>query len=325
MGAPGRIGAVRRLLLASLALTWAAPTAPALGSDLEGLARRFAPVLRQDTASDQDYITNFDFDGDWDGSNNWEHQPLFPMRAYVYWSGLETTTHAYLVYAWFHPRDYSRWQIYGRLFGRSGAHENDLEGALLVIDKTTEHVVVMETVWHGRLLKYAVDPSFRPRPGVETHGGLPFDGDRPILEIEANGHGVLAWSGDDFRGGDGVIYRLGPEAGVPEGHDVEEVSYRLLDIESTLWSRRFDVGEGSTYGDAARFGTETIGHRFEGHNFGAHVARPPWGWEDDLTEIPAGAFFFDPARMVQLHFDTPVRFAVDYHPNPFTPVSVAAQ
>ncbi len=47
----------------------------------ESLARHYGPVIHQGAASDQDYITALDFDGDWIGNNNWENQPTFTTQS----------------------------------------------------------------------------------------------------------------------------------------------------------------------------------------------------------------------------------------------------
>jgi hypothetical protein len=74
------------------------------------VAARFAPTFYQALGDKprSDYITNFDFDGDWRGDNNWEHvdDKSFPLRAYIYYSVSETQTHFFVHYAVFHPRDY---------------------------------------------------------------------------------------------------------------------------------------------------------------------------------------------------------------------------
>ena len=74
------------------------------------IAAAFAPTFYQALGDKprSDYITNFDFDGDWRGDNNWEHtdDKNFPLRAYIYYSVSETQTHFLIHYAVFHPRDY---------------------------------------------------------------------------------------------------------------------------------------------------------------------------------------------------------------------------
>jgi hypothetical protein len=74
------------------------------------IAASYAPVFRQalgDTAR-FDYITRFDFDGDWVGDNNWDNagDANTPLPAVVYYNVTETDTHFFVHYSAFHPRDY---------------------------------------------------------------------------------------------------------------------------------------------------------------------------------------------------------------------------
>jgi len=302
-------------LLFGLALAAAAPA-----GDLGPLARIFAPVIHQDTANDQDYITAFDFDGDWNGGNNWENQDDFPLRAVVYWAGLETATHVYLTYAWFHPRDHAKHQRWGSLIGRSGAHENDLEGAWLVLRKREGRVwpVLLETIFHSHFRKYVLDPTLTPRTGIEfEETRVRFEGLHPVVEVESHGHGVTAWDGDDFPGGDGVIYRVGDVAEEPEHDDDRDVSYRLVPIEESLWTRRFSLGEEGTFAKADDFGEMRYGYAFRGYDYGKHKAHAPWGWTDASTDLPRGTHFFDPARWLLAHVHPPGPVAVRVPDHPF--------
>ena len=81
------------------------------------IAARFAPVFRQALGSSPryDYITAFDFDGDWQGDNNWENaaDDRYAMSATVYFNVSETLTHYYIHYAAFHPRDYKGGNVSG--------------------------------------------------------------------------------------------------------------------------------------------------------------------------------------------------------------------
>lgn len=89
------------------------------------LAAYWAPVWYQDTDDadpDADYITSFDFDGDFNGSNNWENQPNYPLPGYIYYWTMETDTHWFIGYAAFHPRDWAHILLFDT------QHENDMEG-----------------------------------------------------------------------------------------------------------------------------------------------------------------------------------------------------
>ena len=46
------------------------------------LAEYYAPVVYQESRSAiLDYITRFDYDGDWNGSNNWRNAYRYELRA----------------------------------------------------------------------------------------------------------------------------------------------------------------------------------------------------------------------------------------------------
>jgi hypothetical protein len=125
------------------------------------LAHFHAPILFQDTETrgqsqdesnpasvDQpiqrrgDFITRFDFDGDWNGLNNWansarrppaDHRKDTKMRAYLYYSVVETETHYFINYCAFHPQDREP------RCTDVECHENDLEGGLHVVRKGPEN------------------------------------------------------------------------------------------------------------------------------------------------------------------------------------------
>ncbi|MFM9277658.1 hypothetical protein [Paenibacillus jiagnxiensis] len=94
------------------------------------MAYRWAPVHIQDTDSsdyDADYLSAIDFDGEWDTSNNWENQPadVNRLQGTAYYSIVETSTHWFIMYAFYHPRDWTDFLFFGL-----DEHENDLEGEL---------------------------------------------------------------------------------------------------------------------------------------------------------------------------------------------------
>ena len=109
MTLPGLIAAL------SLIFTVSLPSRSMVSSQNSNLndadiASHFAPIFYQALGDKprSDYITNFDFDGDWKGNNNWENlaNTEFPLKAYIYYSVAETATHFFIHYAVFHPRDY---------------------------------------------------------------------------------------------------------------------------------------------------------------------------------------------------------------------------
>jgi hypothetical protein len=164
----------------------------------EELAYRWAPVWYQDindAFKRGDYITKFDYDGNWIGNDNWDNIHDFPLNGYVYYSVVETYTHWFLGYYDFHPRDWSASEI------SAAQHENDLEGVLIVVSKdssTWGTFFRMVTAAHWWLYPY------------NTATFYPFeDVGHPVAFVEDSGHGVYGgkdWDSSGFPGGDGVIY-----------------------------------------------------------------------------------------------------------------------
>ncbi len=323
------------------------------------VAARFAPVFYQGLGSQprHDYITNFDFDSDWRGDNNWAHadDPHFPQKAYIYYAVSETATHLFIHYAVFHPRDYKGGVTRGRLLSdllnetvqRSGkydptglaakatvAHENDMEGCLVIVAKQGDdlaraHVVYIETVAHNHFLKYTVTAG-------DAHV-VSLDGQHPQLYVEAKGHGIGAYLATGRHNAQKGLLRYSYEghADAPAPH-AETVSYDLLPLLTTLWPRA-QHGVGETYGAAFDYGRALVtvaltggrtqarpvqlgkvGTAFLGRVGGHNIARPPWGWFDiSERHEPRGTWFFDPARTVKRHFNLGDDFPVAYVWQPF--------
>ena len=95
------------------------------------LVEHYAPFVAQETwfQPKSDYLARFDLDGDWKGDNNWANAERGSSQAYVHYAVMETDTHWFLVYNFFHPRDYSDKCVAGT------CHENDNEGLILTVAK----------------------------------------------------------------------------------------------------------------------------------------------------------------------------------------------
>jgi hypothetical protein len=292
-----------------------APSPPALAaaSDFE-LAYHWAPVHYQDTDStdaDADFLTAVDYDGDWQADNNWEGQDDDPGRltGAVYYSVVETATHWFVDYAFFHPRDWC-----DRPFCElAESHENDMEGLVLAVRKDGSEfgrLEAMVTVAHTNFYSY-VPPGGTYLGGQEDIDGTivpqAFDGtaDRPTTFQEAKGHGAHAWGGGEFPGGDGVVYYPSRTASeVPSDGNDREVAYRLVDVfgGGGLWERR---GDPETF---AAFGT------FRGDDGSDNAANASWGWDDsdDGPDLQGGEHATDPAKLVAIYFSNLGDFGRDY-------------
>lgn len=327
------------------------------------IAMRFAPIFYQAIGPQRrsDYITNFDFDGDWRGDNNWANAEnrRFHLRAYVYYGVTETLTHFFIHYAVFHPRDYkggSRGTLLSEVL-RQGvkrgaarldptgmaedgafAHENDMEGCLVVVAKNGNDlqraaVAYVETLAHNRFLKYVPD-------GTTVEGSEPvrLEEQRPLLYVEPKGHGIKSYetSKKSTERTDILVYKFTGSAADPEGQSEKTVGYELLPLYETLWQRA-QGGVNETYGatydytnlsvNVAQKSGQTVtrqinlgvlGAAFSGKVGAKNMARPPWGWFDRNERGEwTGQWFFDPAQTIKRHFNPNGNFSLAYLHAPF--------
>ncbi|CAL9673529.1 hypothetical protein SUDANB105_07701 [Streptomyces sp. enrichment culture] len=82
----------------------------------QAVAHWWAPVHFQDVDTSgetseggkSDYLAAYNFDGDLNGRNNWESITESPLAANVWYSMVEETEdYGYLLYTFFHPRDWA--------------------------------------------------------------------------------------------------------------------------------------------------------------------------------------------------------------------------
>ena len=292
------------------------------------LAYRWAPIHSQDVdvtggsgvGGKADFITNIDFDGEWDTLNNWENTDNHPLRAYVYYSVVATRTHWFIVYAFYHPRDWSDLPVVGGL----DEHENDLEGVLAIVkrpaafsnDDLGEFLGIV-TVFH--LDFFSFTPSGSPlTDGDESIDGTVnmsnFDGvPHPRTAQEATGHGIKVPPHVRIRGGGGIKYFPKGFAQQPANANDRDVGYELVNIfdGGGLWDRR---NNSETFHS---FGT------FRGDNGADNSAHAPWAWDDhnDGSSLQGGEIALDPAKLVQKYFDGLGNFDRTYTYNAYRNIS----
>ena len=347
------------------------PSAPVASYGSEDVDRQiaatFAPVFYQGLGSRPryDYITNFDFDRDWRGDNNWANagNAHFPLLAYIYYSVAETPTHYFITYAVFHPRDYKggkrrgpvlsqaieagvsalgRFDPTGRAAEATLAHENDLEGCLVVAEKRGSRVQdarvqFVETLAHNRFLKY-MPRAVAPPDGVAR---IRLTGQHAELYIEPRGHGIRSRQPgrERKRAKDVLIYNYTGQAGNPSKRRGNSVGYALAPLQTTLWARALpgknqtyaeaheytellaaltaNRGAGSEPGNARGMTSGEIGSAFRGSVGGTNMARAPWGWFDGTErDRPLGEWFFDPAGTIKRHFKLGESFSTTYTHTP---------
>jgi hypothetical protein len=319
------VGALAALL--ALATPWprTARSQPASGD----LAFARAPIHYQDTDSTNyraDYIARVNYDGNWRADDNWEHLQRSPLFAHAYSSIVETCTHWFIVYAFYHPRDWSDTPF-------DQEHENDLEGFLAIVRKDGSPIGRLEgivTVFHDDFFSYT--PSGSPlRDGQEDidgrltlrmHEGV----SRPLTVQQAKGHGLKAWPfAGDFRGRqdeDGIIYYPSRTLSeVPQSGNDRVVRYRLIDVFAPggLWDHQLREA-GLSRGSAETFAAWGTFKGDEGGGCGSgtktckeDAAHAPWGWDDhDDGPVYGGEVALDPAHVTSVYFDGLRSFSTRY-------------
>jgi hypothetical protein len=208
------------LLTAFLTLALAGPNpAP---PDSSELLQHFAPIYCQEVGSrpKEDAITRFDFDGNQVGTDNWKNLDSSPTPAYVYGSVVSTATHHFLFYLFFHPRDV-------RTFCLTWVcHENDLEGALLVVRREPEgfgKAVLAQTLAHDFIFTR------------EMNGG-PF-----LIRSEAGKHGLHPLASLEEMRGPFLKYAPDSEAQDPRGASQGTFTYVILSTFDLFWKPQFEA------------------------------------------------------------------------------------
>jgi len=293
----------------------------------ERLAFRWAPIHYQDVdqtgdhaiGGRSDYITAIDFDkrdddDGWDTNDSWDNiaKPEYKAAAHIYYSVVATKTHWYILYAFFHPRDWTDNPIAIAL--DLDEHNNDLEGFLAVIKRPTAEgdpqygkLMTIVTAFHTDFYSYTPEHSPFKNGREDINGKVHFERylgeDHPVTAQEAKGHGLKAWPYVKLDG-DGIKYFPSLDtAGVPTGPDDRKVQYKLIDIFAPggLWDHRDDKRTFDSFG------------AFRGGG-----ANAPWGWDDgDDGPVARGEIAINPATLVKTYFSNLGEFSDVYESNPY--------
>jgi hypothetical protein len=291
------------------------------------LGLRWAPIHHQDVnrsgrhalGGAADYVTRFDFDGDFDPRNNWDNcgDPRYPLAAHAYFSVTETRSHWFLTYLFFHPRDWS-----SHFFETE--HENDAEGLLLAVERDGTRLGALRaavTVVHNDFYSYVPEGSPWQSGHEDIDGGLslmPFEGElHPVTAQQAETHALKAWPYYSIKREGLVYYPSLTQAEVPESPNDRQVRYRLLDLLEPrgLWARRSDP---TTFASFGSFAGNTTGGCGRGALWCTrNAAHAPWAWNDLDDAVPRGAMASDPALLLTRYFRIPERMSRSYRFNPF--------
>jgi lysophospholipase L1-like esterase len=324
--------------LAAVVVTHPASAAASTSTQRRELAEWWAPVHFQDTdttgetslGGKSDYLTSYDFDGDQNGRNNWENTDRFALAAHMYYSVVQTPSFTYLIYMFFHPRDWSD-GLLDNTDEDLTEHENDSEGALVIVaNDGSAHgsLKATITVAHSSFYSYVPDGSDFTAGAESIDGVLPTKGDphtdghaRPFTAQQPNTHAAWAENDltqlrDEYDHGDGVLYYAGGSAEVPESANDRDVQYTLTDIFAPggMWDSRNNTAlfatpthfagddSGNPYGAACGDGGVAGPGKGE---CDTDAASPPWGW-DDADDLPgAGYLATNPADLAFNYFNWP--------------------
>ena len=288
------------------------------------LAYHHAPVHYQDvdrTGSHgingkADYITAYDFDGDLNAKNNWNNiaNSSYKGNAVGYYSVVETTTHYFIIYAFFHPRDWT--DVFFLYY--FDEHENDLEGVLTIVKKDNSTYGKSQgivTVFHSDFYSYKASDSGLTDGNENIDGTLTTQNDNGITRFktaaEAKGHGIKAHSKLAPGGSDYVVYY--PSISTSEyPSDIYDrnVKYKLVDVFNAdgMWDQRFNT---SLFSNAKSFQKSV----------GSGTANAPWNWDDkddgDAQGLLAGGLAYYPAHLVDQYFNNLGNFSKTYIYNPY--------
>jgi len=159
------LGVLLQVTVSTAQLPTSFPNTPlALDVANKQIAKYFSPTIRHmvENVPDNglngraDLITSVFFDGNFNTGDNWDNlanysngpvQELDPLDPYVYYSVVWLEDHWVITYAFYHPRDYADnccWEN----------HENDLEGAIFVVNRNTQEVTNGATIWHEELFEF---------------------------------------------------------------------------------------------------------------------------------------------------------------------------
>jgi hypothetical protein len=187
------------------------------------------------------------------------------------------------------------------------AHENDLEGVLVVVAREggrEGRTVLVESFSHHRFR--ALLPAEAPREFATRAREVRLRDQRPILFIESRGHGVRE-SLRPRRNQALVAYQFAGRAEEPGEEFAGPVGYDLLPLYDTLWKHaldesranrafsRFQLYDQFALSDFFAAGPARVGTVLRGRKRGRNRASAPWAWKNNGVE---GQWFFDPARNV---------------------------
>ncbi len=269
------------------------------------LAEYWSPYIYQGTESHHDCITNFNFDENWWGYDNWENVECWPLRAYIYYAIIESDYHYFIYYMFFHPKDDGN-PAWNKIW--PDAHENDSEGCRIVIEKDGSYwgkLYCLETIAHTNKYRYYPD-------SIKIVNGHPAVYITPYKHAVYGVNRAKDYDCDYLHEGDcrifpsesgtGIIYHFaGRGAEIPAHINDRDVSYGLINLKNTIWAKRFGKPHKDCDYFVRRPGANPdakFGAKFGGDNHQAKsspcAATTPWNYKIGPPMYAGGRWFIDP-------------------------------
>ncbi len=185
-------------------------------SDYSHIAEKFSPIIFQEVdrgtktlahkpRGREDFISAVNYDGDLQANNNWENINNYPLLPVIYYSLLETSTHYFISYSIYHPRDWNRYPVF-RWMKPYSEHENDMENTQVVVRKAhneqPDKVILLLTQEHldsdfakqGQAIQSKGEARLFTDPILlfNATGEIDPQGTHAGIFVERKGHGIYS-------------------------------------------------------------------------------------------------------------------------------------
>lgn len=329
-------------------------------AELRTLAETWAPHIYQSLGEttgggpNADIPTTVNFDSNFKARDNKGKAVLASTKttATVHYNVVESQTHYFITYSMYYPvRTLSDSQ-----------HEHDFAGAVLVIDKATDKLILVDgtKVQPGvdTVLGFKPDDSTVAGPAVAQFETFPAsameDGTHYPMFITAGEHETCNWvvegnppvclhNASEFPGGDDMGVVLKPGANGQKWEDATtnqdtgllELTYELVPLSSTLWVRRTDVGTEQLWEQTAAYdpsGTDRPAVTSGGSpvmlpnklvsDDETSFGKPPFQWLRTSTESNGGQWLIDPTYLLLNRYDIEEPWSQEYCYNIFLDIDL---
>ena len=314
------------------------------------LAAKWAPIVYQGLASTsgnawrRDFPVAIDFDGDWTANNNrarMESAPASNYTATVYYQVLESHSQLFIFYMTYYPARTLR----DTGTGMDEQYEHDMTGAMFVIDKASDQLVLVE----GLRVEQDTDTLIaflRSGAGLSLPGegrlkanfdpATLVDGRRYPLYIPGGRHEACNWHIDEIRqlsdacrhdareflADTGIKLLPGEQGGSvtgasTNGEGLLETTYKLRPFAEAFWVRRDSYGQEGLFDRGFSYSPKENRPKGPNEDSGLLIPRnlnsddetsygkTPFVWLVRAGDSNDGQWFLDPTWTVTRRYSIP--------------------